>query len=224
MNFFDLDGSLQRLVLISKMSQPSYGRHTDWDPSCKIYIRGLRSDSNKEQLMEAFSSYGKVLAVWIAQKPPGYAFLLMESSRDARESCVGLNNTKIGGYRMQVEMATGSVRGKRTADSVERSSNEGKSRWSSFPQNIKRIAWQFKDFVRVIFLSLGLFLTDQSCRQGSKKKKKKRSRSPSRRSSRSRRGGEIEKRSSARRPGITQRGRDGRKRRESSFRDESQSR
>jgi len=113
------------------MSRQSYSRHTDWDPSCKIYIRGLRSDSNKEQLMEAFASYGKVLAVWIAQKPPGYAFLLMESSRDARDSCVGLNKTKIGGYRMQVEMATGSVRGKRTADSEERSSNGGKSRQGS---------------------------------------------------------------------------------------------
>ena len=69
-----------------------------------------------------------------------------------------------------------------------------------------------------------MFLTDNSYRQGSKKKKKKRSRSPSRRSSRSRRGGEIENRSSARRPGITQRGSPGRKRRESSFREESQSR
>ena len=111
-----------------KMSQSSFGRHQEWDSSRKIYIRGLRSDSNKQQLQEAFSSYGKVLAVWIAQKPPGYAFLLMESSRDARESCVGLNNTKIGGYRMQVEMATGSVRGDRMSDLEERSSNGGKSR------------------------------------------------------------------------------------------------
>ena len=113
------------------MSNPSYGRHTDWDPSCKIYIRGLRSDSKKEQLIEAFANYGKVLTVWIAQKPPGYAFLLMESSRDARESCTGLNNTKIGGYRMKVEMAIGSRKGQRTDDLDERSSREGKSRSSS---------------------------------------------------------------------------------------------
>ena len=72
--------------------------------------------------MEAFANYGKVLTVWIAQKPPGYAFLLMESSRDARESCTGLNNTKIGGYRMKVEMATGSKKEKRTGHLVEKSS------------------------------------------------------------------------------------------------------
>ena len=64
-------GLFQRLKLFSKMSQSSFGRHQDWDLSRKIYIRGLRSDSNKQQLMEAFASFGKVLAVWIAQKPPG---------------------------------------------------------------------------------------------------------------------------------------------------------
>ena len=99
----------------------------DWDPSCKIYIRGLRSDSSKEQLMDTFTCFGRVLAIWVAQKPPGYAFLLMESSRDARESCVALNNTIIGGHRMQVEMATGSVKGGRTSD-LEETSNSEKSR------------------------------------------------------------------------------------------------
>jgi len=113
------------------MSQSSFGRHQDWDLSRKIYIRGLRSDSNKQQLMEAFASFGKVLAVWIAQKPPGYAFLLMESSSEARDSCVGLNNTRIGGYKMQVEMATGSVKGERSSDLEERSSNGRKSRLGS---------------------------------------------------------------------------------------------
>ena len=110
------------------MSQANFGRHQDWDISRKIYIRGLRSDSNKQQLMEAFVSFGKVVAGWIAQKPPGYAFLLMESSSDARDSCVGLNNTRIGGYKMQVEMATVSVKGERTSDLEERASDGRKSR------------------------------------------------------------------------------------------------
>ena len=114
----------QRLSLLSNMSQ---ARHQDWDPSCKIYIRGLRSDSSKEQLMDTFTCFGRVLAIWVAQKPPGYAFLLMESSSDARESCVALNNTIIGGHRMQVEMATGSVKGGRTSD-LEETSNSEKSR------------------------------------------------------------------------------------------------
>jgi len=93
---------------------------------------------------------------------------------------------------MQVEMATGSVRGKRTCDSEERSSKGGKSR------------------------------------QGSRKKRSKspsrRSRSPSRRSSPSRRREETENRSSARKSEPTQRRSLGRKGRESSFKERSQSR
>ena len=142
-------GLFQRLKLFSKMSQSSFGRHQDWDLSRKIYIRGLRSDSNKQQLMEAFASFGKVLAVWIAQKPPGYAFLLMESSSEARDSCVGLNNTRIGGYKMQVEMATGSVKGERSSDLEERSSNGRKSRCQISSQKLISVAWRFKGFVQV---------------------------------------------------------------------------
>jgi len=162
------------------MLQPNFGRHQDWDPSRKIYIRGLRSDSNKQQMMEAFASFGKVLAVWIAQKPPGYAFLLMESSSDARDSCVGLNNTRIGGYKMQVQMATGSVKGERTSDLEERSSDGRKSRLRSRTKRSRSTS---------------------------------RRSSPSRRSRHSRKEGEIEGKVPSRRPGITERGSHGRRRR-----------
>jgi len=75
------------------------GPHQDWDPSCKIYIGGLRSDSDKYDVEEAFAQYGKVLGIWIARKPPGFGFILMGSHRDAKDACEGLNNSKIGPYR-----------------------------------------------------------------------------------------------------------------------------
>jgi RNA recognition motif-containing protein len=35
-------------------------RHQEWDPMCKVYIGGLRSDSNKFDIEDAFKEFGKV--------------------------------------------------------------------------------------------------------------------------------------------------------------------
>jgi len=113
------------------MSESSHVRHQDWEPDCKVYIRGLRSDSTQRQLEDAFARYGKVVAVWIALKPPGYAFLLMGSNAEAQRSCARLNNTKIGGYRMKVEMATGMAREEKISDGGDRSAVEKKNRYST---------------------------------------------------------------------------------------------
>ena len=110
------------------MSESNHVRHQDWEPDCKVYIRGLRSDSTQRQLEDAFARYGKVVAVWIAVKPPGYAFLLMGSNSEAQRCCARLNNTKIGGYRMKVEMATGMAREEKTSDGGERLAVEKKHR------------------------------------------------------------------------------------------------
>jgi len=113
------------------MSESNHVRHQDWEPDCKVYIRGLRSDSTQRQLEDAFARYGKVVAVWIAVKPPGYAFLLMGSNTEAQRCCARLNNTKIGGYRMKVEMATGLAREEKTSDGGDRSALEKRNRYST---------------------------------------------------------------------------------------------
>jgi len=41
----------------------------------------------------------QVQAVWIARKPPGFGFILMEDHMDAKDACKGINDSKIGGYR-----------------------------------------------------------------------------------------------------------------------------
>jgi len=55
----------------------------------------------------------QVQAVWIARKPPGFGFILMEDHMDAKDACKGINDSKIGGYRMQVQMATNEMKGER---------------------------------------------------------------------------------------------------------------
>jgi len=83
------------------------GSMSDWDPSCKVYIGGLRDDANKYDIEDAFNRYGVVKNVWVARKPPGFAFVEMEDSRDAEDSVRGLDGTRICGARVKVEMSTG---------------------------------------------------------------------------------------------------------------------
>lgn len=43
------------------------------------------------QLEEAFSKYGPIKKVWLARRPPGFAFIEFEDSRDAEDAVKGLD-------------------------------------------------------------------------------------------------------------------------------------
>jgi len=73
--------------------------HRNWDIACKIYIGGLRDDANRYDLEDAFAKYGPVRDVWVARRPPGFAFVEMEDSRDADDAARGLDGTRICGSR-----------------------------------------------------------------------------------------------------------------------------
>ena len=55
--------------------------HREWDIDCKVYIGGLSEDTNKYDLEDAFGRYGRVKAVWIARRPPGFGFVEMDDPR-----------------------------------------------------------------------------------------------------------------------------------------------
>ena len=42
----------------------------------KIYVGGLREDSQKEEIEETFSKFGEIENVWVARKPAGFAFVV----------------------------------------------------------------------------------------------------------------------------------------------------
>lgn len=60
--------------------------------SCKLVC--LRYD-----LEDAFAKYGPVRNVWVARRPPGFAFVEMEDGRDAEDAARGLDGTRICGSR-----------------------------------------------------------------------------------------------------------------------------
>jgi RNA recognition motif-containing protein len=79
--------------------------HRNWDPECKIYVGGLRDDANRYDLEDVFSKYGPVRDVWVARKPPGFAFVEMEDPRDAKDAVKGLDGSRVCGVRYKFEIS-----------------------------------------------------------------------------------------------------------------------
>lgn len=53
-----------------------------------------------------FSRYGSVQDVWVAHKPPGFAFVFYKTVREAREAVKGADGRTVCGVRVRVRMGT----------------------------------------------------------------------------------------------------------------------
>jgi len=71
---------------------------------CKVYVGNLGDYGDKGELDRAFSKYGPVRSVWVAQRPTGFAFIEMEDARDAEDAVKALDGREICGQRVRVEM------------------------------------------------------------------------------------------------------------------------
>merc|ERR1719327_515805 len=112
------------------------------NPECKIYIGGLPDDANKFDLEDAFSRIGRVRDVWVARKPPGFAFIEMEDRRDATDACKELDGTRMCGNRVKVEMSNGGKGGRfgrsRSRSPVRRSRSRSRRRRSPSYRSMSR--------------------------------------------------------------------------------------
>jgi len=79
--------------------------------SCKLYVGGLSADTSSEeqklQLEDAFGRYGRIRKVWVARRPPGFAFIEFDDSRDADDAARGMDGRNINGMRVRVELSHG---------------------------------------------------------------------------------------------------------------------
>uniref|UniRef100_A0A0B6ZLL1 RRM domain-containing protein n=1 Tax=Arion vulgaris TaxID=1028688 RepID=A0A0B6ZLL1_9EUPU len=82
----------------------------DWSLDCKVYVGDLGYGCAKQELEEKFSKYGQLRNVWVARKPPGFAFVEFEDSRDAEDAVRAIDGSKINGRRVRVEMSSGRSR------------------------------------------------------------------------------------------------------------------
>ena len=52
-----------------------------------MYIGNLDPSVQKDELIDIANAYGKLVDVWVARNPAGFAFVTFEDTRDA-EDCV----------------------------------------------------------------------------------------------------------------------------------------
>merc|ERR1711931_404459 len=84
----------------------------------KVYIGNLGSDPpSTTEVEKEFSYYGKLQSVWIARRPPGFAYVEYEDSRDARDACKDLDGRTVFGRRIKVEISHGRKRESRRSRS-----------------------------------------------------------------------------------------------------------
>lgn len=60
---------------------------------CKVYVGELGNDADADELENAFRDFGKLKKVWVARKPPGFAFVEYEDPRDAGDAARAVDGT-----------------------------------------------------------------------------------------------------------------------------------
>jgi len=55
--------------------------------SSKVYIGNLDARVTERELEDEFGKFGTLRSVWVARKPPGFAFIEFQDPRDADDAC-----------------------------------------------------------------------------------------------------------------------------------------
>lgn len=97
--------------MILRSTEATMGdRDDDEDKGTRVYVGGLNDGVKKEDLEGEFEKFGKLLSVWVAFNPPGFAFIEFCSLSDAETACDNLNGTDFLGSKLRVEIARGKTR------------------------------------------------------------------------------------------------------------------
>lgn len=70
----------------------------------RVYVGGLTAETQKQELEDTFSKFGRLETVWVARQPPGFAFITFADQRDAEDACRAENGNPKG---WRVEISSG---------------------------------------------------------------------------------------------------------------------
>eukprot|EP00730_Choanoeca_flexa_P002891 TRINITY_DN11220_c0_g1_i7.p1 TRINITY_DN11220_c0_g1~~TRINITY_DN11220_c0_g1_i7.p1 ORF type:complete len:189 (+),score=23.18 TRINITY_DN11220_c0_g1_i7:93-659(+) len=95
----------------------------------KVWVGGLPDDAEKEELDRAFSEFGRLNNVWVARRPPGFAFVFFEDQRDAQDAVDKMDGSELFGRRIKVEISHGGRRGGGRRDFDRRGGYDDRDRY-----------------------------------------------------------------------------------------------
>ncbi|KAI1702426.1 RNA recognition motif domain-containing protein [Ditylenchus destructor] len=86
----------------------------------KVYVGGLPEDATSQELEDAFHRFGRIRKVWVARRPPGFAFIEFEDVRDAEDAVRAMDGNRICGVRAKIVDAISRDRAlaRRTVDAL----------------------------------------------------------------------------------------------------------
>ncbi|OQR72778.1 hypothetical protein BIW11_01240 [Tropilaelaps mercedesae] len=68
----------------------------------RIFVGGIGDNVNKEDLESVFSKYGRLTNVWVAQNPPGFAFVDFGESQHATDAVQQMDGQELNGSTLKV--------------------------------------------------------------------------------------------------------------------------
>lgn len=71
----------------------------------RVHVRDLGDYGDKEELRRVFSKFGGMTNVWIANNPPGFAYVFYETFDDAEKAVEAMNGKKVCGVKVRVELS-----------------------------------------------------------------------------------------------------------------------
>ncbi len=71
----------------------------------RVHIKGLGESGDKEEIRDLFGKFGPLKNVWIATKPPGFAYVFFQTFEDAEKAVDYYNGKKVCGMTVRVELS-----------------------------------------------------------------------------------------------------------------------
>eukprot|EP00808_Paulinella_micropora_P028902 g31798.t1 len=76
-------------------------------PGTKVFVGGLDASITKGDLEDLLKDAGKILSIWVARNPPGFAFVYFEDPRCADDAIKDFDQSTLRGSRISLEISHG---------------------------------------------------------------------------------------------------------------------